>query len=64
MVFNSGEPHAGGVTGDATWRYRGLYIADATFRDISETASERLASDAASFIVGHNLAIDGGFLSM
>jgi AraC-like DNA-binding protein len=41
MVFNPGEPHAGGVTGNATWRYRGLYVADATFTGICENIAER-----------------------
>jgi AraC-like DNA-binding protein len=41
MVFNPGEPHAGGVMGNAAWRYRGLYIADATFTEICENIGER-----------------------
>jgi AraC-like DNA-binding protein len=41
MVFNPGEPHAGGVAGDEGWRYRGLYITDATVRRIAESISER-----------------------
>lgn len=41
MVFNPGEPHAGGVTGNDTWRYRGLYVTDATFAKICENIGER-----------------------
>src|SRR5262249_12040100 len=41
MVFNPGEPHAGGVAGDTTWRYRGLYVTDAAFRDICEAIGEQ-----------------------
>jgi AraC-like DNA-binding protein len=41
MVFNPGEPHAGGVAGNATWRYRGLYVDDAAFKDICETIGGR-----------------------
>ena len=26
MVFNPGEPHSGGVAGEAGWYYRGLYV--------------------------------------
>jgi len=44
MVFNPGEPHAGGVTGGMIWRYRGLYVTDAAFRDICENISERPAA--------------------
>jgi AraC-like DNA-binding protein len=44
MVFNPGEPHAGGVAGDAPWRYRGLYVADAAFKDICEIIGERPAA--------------------
>jgi AraC-like DNA-binding protein len=41
MIFNPGEPHAGGVAGDATWRYRGLYIADAAIREVCENIGGR-----------------------
>jgi AraC-like DNA-binding protein len=44
MVFNPGEPHAGGVTGGMIWRYRGLYVTDAAFRDICETIGDRPAA--------------------
>jgi AraC-like DNA-binding protein len=44
MVFNPGEPHAGGVTGNTTWRYRGLYLTDATFTEICENVGERPAT--------------------
>jgi AraC-like DNA-binding protein len=40
MVFNPDEPHAGGVAGSAPWRYRGLYIDDATFREICGKINE------------------------
>jgi AraC-like DNA-binding protein len=43
MVFNPGEPHAGGVAGNATWRYRGLYIAETALRKICENVGERPA---------------------
>jgi AraC-like DNA-binding protein len=41
MVFNAGEPHAGGVASEAAWRYRGFYIEDAAFRDICENLGGR-----------------------
>jgi AraC-like DNA-binding protein len=41
MVFNPGEPHAGGVSGNTTWRYRGLYITEAMLRDICENVGAR-----------------------
>jgi AraC-like DNA-binding protein len=41
MVFNPGEPHAGGVTSDAPWRYRGLYIDDASFHEICDAIGGR-----------------------
>jgi AraC-like DNA-binding protein len=44
MVFNPGEPHAGGVAGDAPWRYRGLYVADGAFRNICESIGARPAA--------------------
>jgi AraC-like DNA-binding protein len=44
MVFNPGEPHAGGVAGDAPWRYRGLYVADGAFKDICDIICGRPAA--------------------
>lgn len=41
MVFNPGEPHAGGVTGDGAWRYRGLYVANAMVTQICENIGGR-----------------------
>jgi AraC-like DNA-binding protein len=41
MVFNPGEPHAGGVTGNAAWHYRGLYVTNATLTEIRENIGER-----------------------
>jgi AraC-like DNA-binding protein len=44
MVFNPDEPHQGGVAGSAPWRYRGLYIDDATFSEICGKMGERPAA--------------------
>jgi AraC-like DNA-binding protein len=44
MVFNPGEPHAGGVTGNSAWRYRGLYVTEATFAEICENVGERMVT--------------------
>jgi AraC-like DNA-binding protein len=41
MIFNPGEPHAGGVAGNMTWRYRGLYITEATVKDIGDNLGHR-----------------------
>jgi AraC-like DNA-binding protein len=41
MVFNPGEPHAGGVAGDAGWHYRGLYVTEPTYQTICDSIGQR-----------------------
>ncbi len=41
MVFNPGEPHSGGVAGEAGWYYRGLYVSRPVLKRVCASIDAR-----------------------
>lgn len=72
MVFNPGEPHQGGVTGDAPWCYRSFYLGPDLLTTLGdETFGRRITlpwfreavvndPDLARSMLAAHRAIDGG----